>query len=280
VTWEETIQYIRTKPEYKKLVRESYLEEDLEVNVKRFSNSKEFSETLNIIRHYAQYAKRIADIGAGNGVSSVALAQRGYEVVAVEPYESSTVGYGAIKILKQQLNLSNLTVLTDFGESISLPDASVDVVYVRQAMHHAADLRKFIAEAARILKSGGLFIGVREHIVYDEKDRQWFLESHPLQKFYGGENAYTVEEYSDAITRAGLKLEKVIPYFENVINYFPLTQDDFNGQKLLENKIGGLSKLKSLQALYAVYFRLRYGKNILDDSRIAGRMYSFIALKP
>jgi len=280
MTWEETIQYIRSKSEYKELVAQAYFEEDLALNVKRFSASDEFSETLKLIQQYAPAAKRIADIGAGNGVSSVAMAQHGYEVIAIEPYESSTVGYGAIEILKQNLNLTNLSVLAEYGEKISLPDKSVEVVYVRQAMHHAADLEKFMAEAGRILRRGGLFFGVREHVIYNEKDKLWFLESHPLQKFYGGENAFTVAQYLNAISQAGLKTEKVFRYFDSVINYFPLAEKDFSARHLLGNKIGALAEIQLLQWLYRAYFRLRYGKNILDDSRIAGRMYSFIALKP
>ena len=139
MTWEETIQFARATPQYKDLIEQSYLQEDLILNVKRFSGSDEFLETLKLINEYAPAAKQIVDLGAGNGVASVSLALKGYEVIAVEPDDGKTVGCQAISIQKEKLNLFQLKVLKEYGESISLRDECCDVVYVRQAMHHASD---------------------------------------------------------------------------------------------------------------------------------------------
>jgi len=38
MNWHETIEYIRTCPEYKELVEKAYLEEDLPLNIERFIN--------------------------------------------------------------------------------------------------------------------------------------------------------------------------------------------------------------------------------------------------
>src|SRR5947209_473204 len=88
--------------------------------------------------------------------------------------------------LIQQTYMDDITVHQSFAEDIGFGDEIFDIVYVRQAMHHAYDLEIFVKECARVLKKGGLFITIRDHVIRDEKDKAWFLEMHPLQKFYGG----------------------------------------------------------------------------------------------
>ena len=101
MTWEETIIKIRKEDDYKILVEQAYLDENLELNVQRFSKSKEFEQTLMIIKSYQPNTSSILDIGCGNGISAINLALKGYNVTAVEPDKSKTVGAGAIKELKE-----------------------------------------------------------------------------------------------------------------------------------------------------------------------------------
>ena len=77
-------------------------------------------------------------------------------------------------------------------------------------MHHAQDLNKFIKESARVLKRGGHLFTIRDHVIFNESDKEWFFQNHPLHKFYGGENAYTAEEYRNAFQQAGLVIFKRI----------------------------------------------------------------------
>tara|TARA_R110002124_G_scaffold34400_4_gene113008 strand:- start:72 stop:929 length:858 start_codon:yes stop_codon:yes gene_type:complete len=284
MTWEETIKYIRTQPEYKELVRDAYFDVDLELNILRFKNSLEFQETLSIIETYSPNAKTILDIGCGNGVSTVNFAQLGYKVTAVEPDSSNTVGAGAIRILKKKLGLINIEVFEDFAENIQFEDNSFDVVYVRQAMHHANHLNNFIKECVRVLKPSGILLTVRDHVIFDEADRQWFLNSHPLQKFYGGENAFTPNEYKEAFKKAGTNIIKELKYYDSVINYFPTTESDLKKQeqnkiakqkKKLQDKINILAKIPLSWWLY----KRISGFVPLDEKVIPGRMYSYITQK-
>lgn len=287
MTWEETIKYIRTQPEFKDLVDKAYFEEDLILNVGRFIKSGEFMETLKLLNHYQPNAKTILDIGSGNGISAVALALKGYNVMTIEPNASETVGAGAIKKLKAHYNLLNLEVFEAFAEELQLPNDNFDIVYTRQCMHHAYDLNKFVAEASRVLKKEGLFISVRDHVVFNEGDKAWFLENHPLQKFYGEENAFTPIEYKTAMLNAGLKIEREIKYFDNIINYFPSSVEQISnmfqfakGKAILRlnSKIGGFSKISFLQELYFKKIRLNK-ESVYDENKVPGRMYSYLCIK-
>jgi ubiquinone/menaquinone biosynthesis C-methylase UbiE len=213
LNWEQTIQFIRTKPEYKDLVEKAYFEENLPLNVERFRQSEEFQETKQLLKQLTPNARFLLDIGSGNGISAVSFALEGYDVVTVEPDPSNTIGAGAIRQLKAHYNLSNLEVYESFAEDIKFPGETFDIVYSRQCMHHAYDLARFVSEAFRVLKKSGIFITVRDHVVYDQKDKDLFLEAHPLHKFYGGENAFTLNEYEGALKKAGFTIEKRLGHY-------------------------------------------------------------------
>jgi len=287
MTWEETIQYIRTKPEYAFLVEKAYFDESLHLNVERFKNSEEYIETVRLIKSYKPQAKNILDIGCGNGISSISFAIDGYDVSAVEPDPSNTIGAGAIRKLEVHYNLTNIKVYEAFAEDIHFNDNTFDIVYVRQAMHHAHDLLKFISECARVLKKGGILFTVRDHVVFNKKDKDWFLINHPLQKFYGGENAFSPEEYKNAMTSAGLRVEKEIKHFESVINYFPTTKEEFESGKInfeinskenLIKKIGFFANIPLLYNLYKRYLKSR-DVEFANERHIAGSVYSYISIK-
>ena len=284
MTWEDTIIKIRKDDNYKTLVEQAYFDEDLKLNIERFSKSDEFLETLNIIKQHAPLAKSILDVGSGNGISAINFALNSYKVTVIEPDHSATVGAGAIKILKKNYALENIDIYEDYAEDISFDENSFDVVYVRQAMHHANNLNKFVKECVRVLKPKGVLLTIRDHVIYDETDKEWFLRTHPLHKFYGGENAFKSADYKNAITKAGAEILKEYKYYDNVINFFPKTVCDLEKtkrtetqkhKKLLEKKIGIIMKTPLVWYLYKII----KGYDPLNEKEIPGRMYSYLAVK-
>lgn len=287
MNWEETIRHIRKDPAYKELVEYSYLDEDLTLNVERFKSSQEFSETIKLIDKYAPNAKTLLDIGSGNGISAIAFALKGFQVTAAEPDPSETVGCGAIRILKKKFHLDSLNLISSFGENLPLEGNQFDVVYIRQAMHHAADLKAFVKEASRVLKPGGLLLTIRDHVIYGSKDKQIFLEVHPLQKFYGGENAFTSQEYENAMAQAGLTVKRRIKYYDSAINFFPVSDREISKipAQMKQNFISSLQKRFGSWVVNFPFLQLLEMTSQFkngrwsDERRIPGRMNSFIALK-
>jgi SAM-dependent methyltransferase len=102
---------------------------------------------------------RALDVGAGTGKLTSALCAAGVATVAVEPAP------GMLKVLKH--TVSRAQVLAGSAEQLPLPDASVDLVTVGQALHWF-DLSKALPEMARVLRPGGrlaLFYNSRDDAV-------------------------------------------------------------------------------------------------------------------
>ena len=85
-------------------------------------------------------------------MASAAFAMVGFWVTAVEPDLSNTVGCGAIKQLKEEFKLQNISIINSVGENIPLPGESFDIVYVRQALHHAGNLKQMLRGNIQITK--------------------------------------------------------------------------------------------------------------------------------
>ncbi|AFY75123.1 methylase involved in ubiquinone/menaquinone biosynthesis [Synechococcus sp. PCC 7502] len=276
LTWEEAVQWLREQPDKSELIKYCYYDDPLETAAERFFQSEEWAELISHLK--SKSSGEVLDIGAGRGISSYAFAKSGYAVTALEPNPSQLVGAGAIRKLADSSGLA-IAVVQDWGETLPFADRTFDIVYGRAVLHHAHDLNLLCKEAARVLKPNGYFVATREHVISQKADLQEFLDSHPLHHLYGGENAYLLEEYTNAITSSGFQIVKTLAPLQSVINYFPMTK--FERHNLLElfltKKLGyiiaiRLSKFKFLQELYTWYISKKVNS--------PGRLYSFIAIKP
>ena len=150
-SWGESVEILRRDPQHRQLIYDAYLTSDLHENCRRFAESTEFAEALRLIQGYRPDASDILDIPAGNGIATYALARAGFEVIAVEPDPSASVGRGAIATSLSKANL-NARIVGACGERLPFSSASFDVVYVRQGLHHAQDLKAMVSEFARVLR--------------------------------------------------------------------------------------------------------------------------------
>jgi ubiquinone/menaquinone biosynthesis C-methylase UbiE/DNA-binding transcriptional ArsR family regulator len=94
----------------------------------------------------------VADLGSGEGLLSELLARRAKKVIAVDNSEKM-VTFGANKAKKN--GLKNLEFRLGDLENPPIDPASVDLVILSQALHHAEDPALAIQSAHRILKPGG-----------------------------------------------------------------------------------------------------------------------------
>lgn len=114
----------------------------------------------------------VADLGAGEGALSLLLARFARSVTAVDQSKAmlrevrakagrAGVG-GRVKVAEGDL------------EDLPLPRASMDAVFMSQALHHAARPSHAVAEAARVLRPGGRLVVL--DLVRHEQDwtrEQW-----------------------------------------------------------------------------------------------------------
>ncbi len=97
----------------------------------------------------------IADLGAGEATLSLLLAQRAKRVIAVDNSPKMRE-YGAD--LAARNGLSNLDYRLGDMEKLPLQDGEVDLVLMHQTLHHALHPNRAIAEAFRVLRSGGQIV--------------------------------------------------------------------------------------------------------------------------
>ncbi len=95
------------------------------------------------------------DIGCGEGKMTRQLARNGAKIVGIDP------GPQQIRRAEAQPRVADERYVQGFAEKLDIADTSADIVVFFNSLHHvpADAMDKAIAEAARILKSGGsLFI--------------------------------------------------------------------------------------------------------------------------
>ena len=220
-SWEDAVQWLITQPDKAALVEACYFDPPLSDAVHRYWLSPEWQEVQKIL----PTKKGIAlDLGAGNGLASYALARDGWHVDAVEPDPSDLVGAGAIRRIAREQSLP-IKVRSEFGETLGFEDARFDVIFARQVLHHARSLSLLCKELHRVLKPGGKLIAVRDHVITRDTDLTAFLEKHPLHRYYGGENAYRLDQYVSSLTSAGFCITNTLGPLSSAINLAPFTRD-------------------------------------------------------
>lgn len=104
----------------------------------------------------------VADLGAGEGLISQLLARRAAKVWCIDN-SPRMVEVGTE--LAARNGLDNLTYKLGDIEKVPLPDQSVDLGILSQALHHAHRPQLAVEEAFRILRPGGqlLVLDLKEH---------------------------------------------------------------------------------------------------------------------
>jgi len=277
-SWEQAVRWLREQPDQRGLVLANYYDDPLTEAAARYWQSVEWCAIRALLPN--PLGAKALDVGAGRGIASFALAKEGFTVTALEPDDSELVGAGAIRTLSSGQHLP-ITVCNEAVERLPFAEGTFDLVFGRAVLHHTRDLGAACRELYRILKTGGTFIAVREHVISHERDLPKFFESHPLHRFYGGESASRLKVYTDSIRKAGFRVERVLAPLRSPINFAPHSVES------LRHELAGRGSL-GVPAVAAMWERLMRSDLCWDvvqpllellDNR-PGRLYSFVARKP
>jgi SAM-dependent methyltransferase len=273
-TWEGAVSWLRSQPDRHELVLAAYYDDPLIEAAERYRSSGEWAE---VRRRLGPGRGRTAlDVGAGRGIASYAMARDGFNVSALEPDPSALVGAAAIRRLAHEAELT-IDVVEEFSERLPFDDGSFDVVFARAVLHHTSDLPKACAEFFRVLRPGGRFVAVREHVISTPDQLPAFLDLHPLHKLYGGENAFLLQQYRDALKAAGFVLTEELTPLGSAVNYAPMTEAGLKDE--VAARLGGAGRVaRPLLDAPGVWPLARAALTRVDDR--PGRLYSFVCDKP
>jgi 2-polyprenyl-6-hydroxyphenyl methylase / 3-demethylubiquinone-9 3-methyltransferase len=98
--------------------------------------------------------KRTLDIGCGGGFLAEEFAKLGCDVMGIDPSAPSIAQAAA------HAADAGLTIMyrVASGEALPFADATFDIAYCCDVLEHVDDLDKVIAETARVLKPGGVYL--------------------------------------------------------------------------------------------------------------------------
>ncbi|TVS01835.1 MAG: 3-demethylubiquinone-9 3-O-methyltransferase [Rhodobacteraceae bacterium] len=106
--------------------------------------------------------KDVLDLGCAGGFMAEALDMRGARVTGIDPASQ------AIEAARAHAAQEDRTIRYDVGQGEALPygDAAFDAVVCVDVLEHVQDLTRVLAETARVLRPGGLFL-------FDTINRNW-----------------------------------------------------------------------------------------------------------
>jgi SAM-dependent methyltransferase len=111
-------------------------------------------ENQFILRQMGPLAgKRVLDVGAGLGESSVYFALQGADVTTTD----LSPGMVAAAVRLGEIHGVKLNGLVLSGESLDTAECAFDFVYIANTIHHVTDKRALFSQIHRTLKPGGQF---------------------------------------------------------------------------------------------------------------------------
>ncbi|HET8631806.1 MAG TPA: bifunctional 2-polyprenyl-6-hydroxyphenol methylase/3-demethylubiquinol 3-O-methyltransferase UbiG [Thermomicrobiales bacterium] len=97
---------------------------------------------------------RALDIGCGGGLLAEEFARLGCRVTGIDPSLPS------LATARRHAARSGLDIayFAGVGEALPFPDATFDLAYCCDVLEHVADLDRVVAETARVLRPGGVYL--------------------------------------------------------------------------------------------------------------------------
>lgn len=144
----------------------------------------------------------VLDVATGAGHTALALAPHVTQVIAYDMTEPMLAETRHNAVAR---GLTNVLTRQGTAEALPFPDGSFDIVTVRQAPHHYADVRTAVREMARVVKRSGRIVIVDSVAPDDDLlDRQW----NHIEQLRDPSHVrnYRPSEWRAFVTEAGLRV--------------------------------------------------------------------------
>lgn len=100
--------------------------------------------------------KKVLEIGVGSGIDAAEFLRNGANVIGID-FSSNAIRNA--NLLFKEAKVDGQIILAD-ARALPFTDSEFDAVYSYGVIHHIPDIRAVLREVKRVLKPGGLFMGM------------------------------------------------------------------------------------------------------------------------
>ncbi len=170
---------------------------------------------------------RVLDVATGAGHTALAFAPHVAQVIASDITPEMLAETAR---LAQERGFENIVTETAVAQSLPFEDNSFHLVTCRLAAHHFSSIPQFIAEAARVLRPGGL-LAVADNIAPGSRLRgkkakllreaARYLNAYEKLRDPSHGRLFSLDEWEDAYRESGFQLrhQETIPMWLDFDNY-------------------------------------------------------------
>ena len=163
-------------------------------------------------------SSRLLDIGCGTGFVIELLADTFDEIDGIDP----------TRAMLDQVDVSagNITLHEGTAEALPFADGSFDLVTAYSVFHHLADHRPALAEAARVLRPGGMLY------VDLEPNRAFWQAIHEVERTHVGR----LEGLDPIVAR---EVQAVLHVEDDLFARFAIPRETFRSAEYIKSHLGG-----------------------------------------
>lgn len=162
----------------------------------------ELSRLVELAQPQADW--KMLDIATGGGHTALKLAPHVAEVIASDLTPRMLIKARDF-ILAQ--GVKNIQFEVVDAEAMQFPDASFDLVTCRIAAHHFPNVAKFVEEAARVLKTGGILL-VQDHVLPENSATAAVVDGFEKHRDPSHNRAFSHAEWKSMFEAAYLVVEQ------------------------------------------------------------------------
>jgi ubiquinone/menaquinone biosynthesis C-methylase UbiE len=147
----------------------------------------------------------VLDVATGGGHTALRFASHTRLVVA------SDLTLAMLWTARQHITskgAGNILFSAADAEDLPFPAGAFDLVTCRIAPHHFNDCARFVQEAGRTLKSGGLLL-VQDHVLPDDPETAGAIETFEKLRDPSHHRAFTEQEWAGMFRQAGLRVTHI-----------------------------------------------------------------------